>query len=293
MQRNLKIIIYSLIVVLGLIYIITNVRRSSPEKTPAEPPVLSQAPARVYGTVEPEGGEVFVTAPKARQVIEIHVSEGDTVKEGQKLCTLENSVERAEVSAYLAKVDLARQALAMSQDEFRRNKSLYESNSINEYEYTHSRLKAEFDSLNLVAAQKDAELAQARLEQLDLKSPIDGVVYKFDVRLGESLPEGDNSFIIVGKPDLWVRLYVEAFWMDRIDIGDLYRISNSETGELIGKGTVISKTPYLAGKVFRTNDPYERFDIKYQEVILKLEPQKRNIPLGLSVLAEIQPEDIK
>jgi multidrug efflux pump subunit AcrA (membrane-fusion protein) len=293
MKRNLKVIIFSLIVAMGLIYIILNVRRSSPEKTPAQPPLLPRAPARVYGTIEPEGGEVFVTAPKTRQIIEIHVSEGDSVKVGQILCTLENSVEKAELSADLAQVELARKALAISQDEFTRDKGLYENNSMSEYEYTHSRLKVEFDSLSLVKALRDKELAQARLEQLDLKSTIDGLIYKFDVRLGESLPEGDNSFIIVGKPGLWVRLYVEAFWMDRVDLGDIYQIRDSETNEAIGKGTVISKTPYLAGKVFRTNDPYERFDIKYQEVILKLQPQRTNIPLGLTVLAEIAAEDTR
>jgi multidrug efflux pump subunit AcrA (membrane-fusion protein) len=280
-----------LIVVLGLIYIVTNIQRSSPQKIPAQPPVLSQSPARVYGQIEPEGGNVYVTAPKTRQIIEIHIREGDTVKQGQKLCTLENTVEKTQVLSSLAKVELAKKSWAISKDEFRRNRALYDSNSISEYEFTHSRFKAELDSLNLLVAIRDQELAQAQLNQLDLKSPLDGVVYKFDLRLGESLLEGDNSFIILGKPSFWVRMYVESFWLDRIKIGDEYQIRDSETSEILGKGTVISKAPYLGGKVFRTNDPYERFDIKYQEVILELQPEKENIPIGLSVLAEIQPKE--
>lgn len=291
MKKNVRTAAIAVIVVLGLIYIVTNIRRSSPQKTPAQVPVLSQVPARVYGQIEPEGGNVYVTTPKTRQIIEIHVKEGDTVWAGQKLCTLENSVEKAQALSDLAKVDLAEKSWAISKDEFRRNRALYDSSSISEYEYTRSKLKAEYDSLNLVAAIKDAELASAQLDQLDLKSPIDGVVYKFDVRLGESLPEGDNSFIIVGKPSFWVRLYVESFWMERVAIGDDYVVKDSETDEIIGTGTVISKTPYLGGKVFRSNDPFERFDIKYQEVILKLESEKENIPIGLSVLAEIEPKE--
>ncbi|NIM99995.1 MAG: HlyD family efflux transporter periplasmic adaptor subunit [candidate division Zixibacteria bacterium] len=289
MKKNVRTAAITVIVVLGLIYIVTNIRRSSPQKTPAQPPILSQAPARVYGQIEPEGGNVYVTAPKTRQIIKIYVKEGDTVKAGHKLCTLENSVEKAQALSDLAKVDLAEKSWDISKDEFHRNQALYDSNSISEYEYTRSKLKAEFDSLNLLAAIKDAELASAQLDQLDLKSPIDGVVYKFDVRLGESLPEGDNSFIIVGKPSFWVRLYVESFWTERVAIGDEYVVKDSETNEIIGTGTVISKTPYLGGKVFRSNDPFERFDIKYQEVILTLERAKENIPIGLSVLAEIEP----
>jgi multidrug efflux pump subunit AcrA (membrane-fusion protein) len=292
MKKNVRTAAITVIVVLGLIYIVTNIRRSSPQKTPAQVPVLSQAPARVYGQIEPEGGNVYVTAPKTRQIIQIHVKEGDTVQAGQKLCTLENSVEKAQALSDLAKVDLAEKSWAISKDEFRRNRALYDSNSISEYEYTRSRLKAEYDSLNLLAAMKDAQLASAQLDQLDLKCPIDGVVYKLDIRLGESLPEGDNSFIIVGRPSFWVRLYVESFWMERVAIGDDYVVKDSETDEIIGTGTVISKTPYLGGKVFRSNDPYERFDIKYQEVILKLESERENIPIGLSVLAEIQPKSV-
>jgi len=291
MKKNLRNIALTLIVVLGLLYIVINIKRSSPEMDAADPPVLTQAPARVYGTVEPEGREVFLSAPMTRQVIAIYVSEGDTLERGQKLCTLENEVEKAQFAAALARVDLSRKALAISKDKFIRNISLYKDKALTEYEYTQSKLKMELDSLDMLTAEKEAELAKAKLDQLDLKSPIDGIVYKFDVRLGESLPEGDNSLIILGKPELWVRLYVEAFWMERIKIGDAFQIKNAETNETIGTGRVISKTPYLGGKVFRTNDPYERFDTKYQEVILKLKPERKNIPLGLSVLAEIQPEE--
>jgi len=288
MKNKVKIIGISIIVVLGMIYIVMSIRRSSPEKTPAEAPILPHVPARIYGQIEPEGGNVYVTAPQTRQIIAIHVAEGDTVTAGQKLCTLENSVEKAQVASDSAKVELAKKAWDISRDDFIRNAGLYANSSISEYEYTHSKLKVEFDSLNLIFAQNQVKLSQAKLDQLELKSPIDGVVYKFDVRLGESLLEGDNSFILIGKSDLWIRLYVESFWIGRINIGEKYVVKDSETEEVVGTGTVISKSPYLGGKIFKTNDPYERFDIKYQEVILRFRPEKKNIPIGLSVVAEIQ-----
>jgi biotin carboxyl carrier protein len=287
-KNKLKIIGISIVVVLGVIYIVMSIRISSPEKTPAEAPILPHVPARIYGQIEPEGGNVYVTAPKTRQIIAIHVAEGDTVTAGQKLCTLENSVEKAQVASDSAKVELAKKAWAMSKDDFERNAILYDSGSISEYEYTHAKLKAEFDSLNLIAARKNLRLSQVKLNQLDVKSPVDGLVYKFDIHLGESLPEGDNSFILIGATDLWVRLYAESFWIERINIGEKYVVKDSETEEVVGAGTVISKSPYLGGKIFKTNDPYERFDTKYQEVILRFRPEKKSIPVGLSVVAEIK-----
>ena len=291
MKSKFKLILMGVLFVLGVVYIVLSIRKSAPPKISAQAPDFKTAPARVYGLVEPEGGSVYVTAPTTRQIIEICVKEGDTVTVGQNLCVLENSVEKAQLASDLAKVELARKAWDISKDKYIRNLALYRSNSITEYEYTQSKLKAEFDSLNLVSALKQTQLSQAKLDQLDLKSPIDGLVYKFDVHLGESLPESDNSFIILGQNGFWIRLFVESFWIGRIDIGNLYQVKDSETNEMLGTGVVISKSPYLSGKVFRSNDPYERFDIKYQEVILSLQSVKKNIPIGLSVLAEIERDD--
>jgi len=293
MKSKFKLILMCVLFLLGVVYIIVSIRKSAPPKTSAQPPEFQTAPARIYGLVEPEGGSVYVTTPTTRQIVEVCVKEGDTVTVGQKLCVLENGVEKAQCASDLAKVELARKAWDISKDEYTRNSALYLTNSITEFEYKQSKLRAEFDSLNLVSAQKQAQLSQAKLDQFDLKSPIDGRVYKFDIHLGESLPQSDNSFIILGKTGFWARLFVESFWIGRVDVGDIYQVKDSETNEMLGTGVVISKSPYLSGKVFRSNDPYERFDIKYQEVILHLQSFKKNIPIGLSVLAEIEKDGSK
>jgi multidrug efflux pump subunit AcrA (membrane-fusion protein) len=288
-KRVLRGLALLVIVSAGSFYIVTSIARSSPEKTPSEAPIVSEAPARVYGSVEPRGGEVYVNPPMTRQVTAIFVTEGDTVHQGQVLCSLENSVEAAELAAARADVAVARQALAISREERTRNAALYESNSISDSEFTLSRQKAELDSLAVEAARKRADLAQAGLQQLELTAPIDGIVYKLDVRLGSSLRSDEAPRIILGEAELWVRLYVEAFWANRVHVGDTYEIKDAETGEVLGTGTVIRKLPYLAGKAITTNDLYERFDTKYQEVILDLSTDRTDIPLGLSVMAELPP----
>ena len=166
-------------------------------------------------------------------------------------------------------------------------KNLYNKKVDSEYGYTQSRLKVELDLSNLGVALKEAELAKTQLEQLQLKSPTDGIVYKFDVRIGETLAAGDNSRIVLGSPELWVRLYVESFWLDRISLGTRYNIFHSETGESLGSGEVIYKAPYVGRRDFRTEDIQERFDTKFQEVVLLLKKEKDTIPIGLSVVAEL------
>jgi multidrug efflux pump subunit AcrA (membrane-fusion protein) len=290
MKKIINILFFSAIFIGGTAFIVLSFLRSSqPAQETAQPPDLSRVPARVYGRVEPAGREVFVGSPVTRKVVRIFISQGDQVKQGQPLLSLESEVERAQLEVSLAKVESLRKALAISQDILKRRENLYAKNADTEYSSTQARLQVELDLSNLALAEKEGELARARLEQLELRSPVDGIIYKLDVRLGETLTSGDVSKIILGLPDLWVRLSVEAFWSDRVAVGLQAKIYDSETNEFIGTGEVIALAPYLGRRDFRTEDDQERFDTKYRDVILKLQADRKDIPLGLSVVAELGP----
>ena len=121
-----------------------------------------------------------------------------------------------------------------------------------------------------------------------LRSPIDGMIYKFDVRLGETLQSGDNSRIILGEKGYWARMWVESFWRDRITPDSVYTLYDSETRQKIGTGRFLKQTPYMGRRDFRTEDLQERFDTKFQEVILEVEPVAgETLPIGITVMAEL------
>ncbi len=279
-----------LVTCLGLVFILYSLMISSTPPKAAEPPVLSQSPARVYGAVEPAGREVFVSPPLTKEVVQIFVKEGDMVRTGQILCLLDNDVERAELALAQAKVASAEKTIDITSDDVSRKKTLFTQKVDSEFGYTQSRLKKELDVSNLRVALREVELATARLKELEMTSPIDGRVYKFDVRLGETLTSGDITRIIVGSPDLWVRFFIESFWMDRVVPGARYKIYHSETNGYLGSGEVLYRAPYMGRRDFRTEDVQERFDTKFQEVVLSFTPEKEGIPIGLSVVAELVEE---
>ena len=287
MKKYSTLLITAIIIGSALSFIVYSFITSSPPPKSVQPPPLEESPARVYGTIEPAGREVFVSPPITEEVTQVYVKEGDKVKKEQMLCALDNDIEWSQLRLAETKVETAQSALEISRDEMKRKKNLYSKKVDSEYAYTQSRLKVELELSNLRVALKEVELAKTQLEQLQLKSPIDGIVYKFDVRVGETLAAGDNSRIILGSPDLWVRFYVESFWLDRISLGTHYNIFHSETGEFLGSGEVIYKAPYVGRRDFRTEDVQERFDTKFQEVVLSLKREKDTIPIGLSVVAEL------
>lgn len=267
--------------------------RVSATSDPAQPPELSLAPVRVYGFVEPAGREVLVCAPVSRRVVGVLVSEGDSIRKGDVLCRLDDRVERRDLDVARARIESGQKTLELSRDEFERKRGLFADQAISEAEFVSARLRAELDSANLAVAREELHRAETLVDQLELKSPVDGIVYKCDVRLGETLAagEGGDCPIVVGSADLWVRLYVESFWAGRVEIGDEYDVRDAETGEMIGRGKVIRMAPYLGRKSFRTDEPGERFDTGYRELVLQLEPEERDLPIGLSVIAEIERDE--
>jgi len=289
MKKIITAVLFSVVLIAGSVFIVRTLIRSSPTPQVAQPPDLSQAPARVYGKIEPAGREVFVASPVTRRIARIRVQEGDAVKQGQVLLSLESEIERARLQVALAKVESLRRTVIIDQDILKRRESLYAKEADTEYAFTQARLQVELDLSNLVLAEKEVDLARTELDRLELRSPVDGLVYKLDIRLGESLPADDASKIILGSADLWVRLSVEAFWKDRVRIGDRYQVFDSETNALVGRGQVIAKSPYLGRRNFRTEDDQERFDTKYMDVLLKLEESTPSAPLGLSVVAVLEP----
>lgn len=287
-MKKTKAVIIIAVIILGLVFIFNSLKKSSVPPRVAQPPELSRAPARVYGVVEPAGREIFVSPAISRRAVELFIKEGDAVKQGQRLCDLESGVEQAQVNLAEARASSAQKSLEMSMDDLNRTKNLFAKQVDSEYKYTQAQLQNALELRRLKVANSELDVAKAQLEQTVLRSPADGIIYKFDVRLGESLQSGDSSRIIIGSPDLWVRLSVESFWKDKVKAGAECKVYDSETGEYIGAGKVISRTQYMGRRNFRTEDLQERFDTKFQEVVLELKPEKNNIPLGLSVVAELQ-----
>ena len=152
-----------------------------------------------------------------------------------------------------------------------------------------AKLQVDLLLSNLALAEEEVDLAKVRLRQLELLSPVDGKIYKFDVRLGESLT-ADDAFENRARvarplgPPLGGGL-LDGPGSDRRPLPGF----DSETNAPVGQGEVIAMAPYLGRRNFRTEDDQERFDTKYLDVVLRLEEAGVDLPLGLSVVAVLPP----
>ena len=291
---KLRRIIVFLVVVLVVLaagnYVRLALKRAAAPLIPSKTPSLDDAPARVYGLVEPLEREVFVGPLQARRVTEVAVKEGDEVAAGAVLCRLDDDLERQAVEVARSRLEETMRRLEMTRDELQRIRNLAAKEVVAESELSSIELKARYEEQLIEIARAELALRQTELEKLVLRSPVAGIVYKMDIRLGEHLTPQDYQRIIVGRPEKQVRLFVETFWLGRIRIGDRFVVRETETLRELGTGIVTAISPYVGARDFRTEDRLERLDTKYGQVILRLDSAS-SLSINLQVLCEKQPHE--
>ena len=201
--------------------------------------------------------------------------------------------------------------LALVMDELRRKEPLLRAKAVSEQNYTQKSLEAEiirnqiatakaeaelnFSQKKLLAesirsqietARNELELKKRELAQLTLTSPVDGLLYKCDVRPGELLTPADYQRIVLGDRRRQIRVFVETFWLGKLMPADSFVIKDGETLEVIGEGKVSEVSKYVGARDFRSEDSLERLDTKYAQAILLLSSENTEVPLGKLVLCE-------
>ncbi|MCL6622236.1 MAG: biotin/lipoyl-binding protein [Syntrophobacterales bacterium] len=250
---KLRTLLLLLAVVAGIVgatgYILHSLRQSSRPPRPGEPVRLEEAPFRVYGLIEPYEREVYVGPLQARRVVAVYVKEGAAVRRGQPLVRLDDDLERRALAVAASRLEEQIRKLALTRDTLRRREALWQKKTIPEFDYSQVQLTVRLEEQQVASARAEMELRRVELDKLTLYPPIDGVVYKLDVRLGEQLTPQDYKRIILGRPEKQVRLFVETFWLHRVKPGDRFVVKEAETLSEIGEGEVYELSPYVGERV--------------------------------------------
>jgi RND family efflux transporter MFP subunit len=151
----------------------------------------------VSGTVTTPDSPVAVSFLVSGKVIFVGPREGDNVKRGQRLAAIDPTDYQLALTAATKQKDMAEVAHKRAEDEHRRMKMLYDSNSLapNDYE----KFKAAFDSTarqyeQAVAAEN---LSRKHFTDATLYSPTSGYISKRLVEPGDTAAQGRPIFEIV------------------------------------------------------------------------------------------------
>jgi HlyD family secretion protein len=220
------------------------------------------------GTIEPIT-IIDVKSQASGEVLQVPVELGDKVEKGALLVRINPRDVRNAYDQAVADLDVARARSSIAERQLERTSSLRDRQVVTEEEYETSLLEAANAKASLVKAETNLELAEDRLNDVTVRSPISGTIVEKTAEEGQiitSAREMTGGTILMRMADLnevQVRTLV-----DETDIGSI----------LPGLGATIRVEAYP--------------DQEFRGQVLKVEPQavvEQNVTL-FAVLTRIRNE---
>ncbi|WP_025209671.1 efflux RND transporter periplasmic adaptor subunit [Hippea sp. KM1] len=163
--------------------------------------------------------EVIGVSPSyvSGMVVKMYVRRGDTVKKGQMIALIDDTLYKAEVDKKLSRLN----SMSFELKRF--------DNNTNGYAYMS--LKNEIDVLK-----KDVKLSQLMLSYTRVVSPIDGVVAKDVVHVGDSVSPSTVIAYLYKPKTLYVKAFVDVDDTEYLRVGQIVKLRDIATkAETLGK----------------------------------------------------------
>lgn len=114
----------------------------------------------------------------------VHFQDGQIVKTGDVLFTIDPKPYQAAVSQAQAQVSGAKDDLALAEKEFKRAQELLESGAISKQGFDERTNAQKSNKSNLNVAYANLKAAQINLDRATIKSPIDGRISRAEITVG-------------------------------------------------------------------------------------------------------------
>jgi len=280
------------------------------------------------GKIQPET-EVKLSSEVSGEVVELKVKEGDIVKKGQLLCkvrpdVLQSGYERtiASFNAQKASVAAAQQQLIQNQANFvnseatyKRNVELFNKKVISASEFDAAKAAYLTSKANLASAKENVTGAKFTLDQTSanvkeaganlakatIYAPVDGVVSKLSIELGDrilgtSQMAGTEIMRISNLSSMEVNVDVNENDISRVKVGDRANIEVDAFSDQKFKGIVteIASSSTAVGTSTSTSvDQVTNFSVKVRISEGLAGKQQSIFRPGMSATVDIESASIK
>ena len=216
----------------------------------------SSSPASGIRAITKPSADVAQSFVQPGRIAAVHFKEGDAVKAGQALVQQDDAAEQvllAQLKAQsedLTQMRASEASLAQKKVDLQKLEKAAASNAATALEVEHAKLDVTIAQLSLELARFEHEQAgrkyqeqKVRVENMLLKSPIDGYIEKIDVEVGESVNMTTTIEVIrvVQIDPLWIDVPVPLAQATGLKAGMTARVELAESGKkgLIGEGRII------------------------------------------------------
>lgn len=140
------------------------------------------------------------------RVTAVLVRDGQYVKQGQLLATIDNTTARNAYNAAKASLDRA-------QDGYNRARQVYEKGSLPEVKWVEVQTQ-------LDQAKSMEEISRRRLEECNLTAPVSGTICDKDIEVGRSVGPMVPVMRIMNMQGLYVKVSIPEVDINKIKVGD-------------------------------------------------------------------------
>lgn len=191
---------------------------------------LIEATLRFSATLEAER-DVQVFAEATRRVVKLLVEEGEPVRKGQLLVSLQDEEQRSALAKATSQLDQRRR-------EFDRQKNLFDQKLVSEQAFIDAEYQ--FDQARL--AFEDAERGLAYTE---VRAAISGIVTERSVNLGDFVSVNQPLFRIVDFNSIVARIYVPEQELARLKRLQPARLTADALGGSVFSGAIDRISPVV------------------------------------------------
>ena len=190
------------------------------------------------GTIEPSHS-VALIFKSAGTVESVFVEEGDFVKKGQPLATVNKTISQNIYNASKASYDQAK-------DAYDRLKTVHDKGSLTDIKWVEMETK-------LKQAESQMQITRLNLDDCTLRAPDNGMIGRRDVEPGQSSIGISSPFVLVKIDKIMVKVSVPENEISKISKGMKASFSLSALGDQTFSG-VVSKVGIVADRISRTYD---------------------------------------
>lgn len=219
MKKKILVIILLVLIICSGIFFLTHKKENSNELT-------------LYGNIEIR--QVDLSFQVGGQIDKLFKEEGDSVKKGELLATLDNRDYKSNLEK--AEADVAK-TLAIkkdAEDKFNRNSPLIKDDVISKQDYEtllNSKDRSAADYKGAIA-QKD--FAKNQLAYTKIYAPEDGIITVRVQENGSTVAKGQPVYTMAKVKPVWIRAYVNETDLGNIKYGMKVKVytdtTNPETG---------------------------------------------------------------
>jgi HlyD family secretion protein len=130
---------------------------------------------------------VHVGTQVSGQVAKVYVDFNDKVRKGQLLASIDPTLQQQAVQDAQAQLERAQATLTQAQDDYTRNKQLFDAKVITAQEFSTTQSNFAVQQASVKSAQIALDRARQNLSYTDIYAPIDGVIVERDVDVGQTV----------------------------------------------------------------------------------------------------------